>query len=169
MKVVKIMNEWIYLGKIVSTHGIKGEIRILSNFERKKEVLVPSFLIYIDHQPYEITSYRHHKNYEMICLKEYETINDVLPFIKKDVYIHRDDLKKSDEDYVLQDLIGCNVIENKKSIGQVQEIVYNKAYYLLQVKEKNHTFYIPNLPEYIKKVDIQKKEIYTENAQGLML
>ena len=39
--------EYIYLGKIVNTHGIKGEVRIISNFRYKSRVFVKGFTIYI--------------------------------------------------------------------------------------------------------------------------
>ena len=41
------MEEYIYIGKIVNTHGIKGEIRILSDFEKKDSVFVVGMPIYI--------------------------------------------------------------------------------------------------------------------------
>ena len=33
--------DYIYIGKIVNTHGLKGEIRIISDFEFKDKVFVP--------------------------------------------------------------------------------------------------------------------------------
>ena len=59
---------YIYLGKIVNTHGIKGEIRILSDFDYKDIVFKKDFKIYIgkDKQEETINTYRVHKNYDMI-------------------------------------------------------------------------------------------------------
>ena len=65
----------VYVGKIVSTHGIKGEIRILSNFQFKSKVFVVGKKIIIDDKDYVIKSYRHHKNFEMVTLNEYNDIN----------------------------------------------------------------------------------------------
>ena len=39
--------DYVYIGKIVNTHGIKGELRILSNFDKKEHVFKPNFKIYI--------------------------------------------------------------------------------------------------------------------------
>lgn len=39
--------EYVYIGKIVNTHGIKGEVRLISNFERKDLVFKKNFKIYI--------------------------------------------------------------------------------------------------------------------------
>lgn len=41
------MNEYIKVGKIINTHGIKGELRILSNFQYKDRILKPNITLYI--------------------------------------------------------------------------------------------------------------------------
>ena len=51
----------IKIGKYVNTHGIKGEIRILSNFSRKDLVFMPNKKIYIKDKEFIIDKYRHHK------------------------------------------------------------------------------------------------------------
>ena len=51
----------IYLGKVVNTHGIKGELRIISDFKYKNTVFQVNNKIYIDKNIYIIKSYRHHK------------------------------------------------------------------------------------------------------------
>ena len=56
----------IVIGKYVNTHGIKGEIRIKSNFIYKDRVFRVGNEIIID-KPYIIASYRIHKDYD-ICI-----------------------------------------------------------------------------------------------------
>ena len=74
--------EYIYIGKIVNTHGIKGELRILSDFKYKDRIFRKGFNIYIgkDKIKETITSYRHHKVFEMICMDGYNDINEVLKY-----------------------------------------------------------------------------------------
>ena len=55
----------IYIGKVVNTHGIKGEIRILSNFEYKDKVFKVNNKLIIGDKTYEIKSHRIHKGYNM--------------------------------------------------------------------------------------------------------
>ncbi len=40
--------DYIKIGKIVNTHGIKGEVRLLSKFPYKDKVFVKDMNIYID-------------------------------------------------------------------------------------------------------------------------
>ena len=38
---------YVYIGKIVNTHGIRGEVRLLSNFRYKDKVFIKNMNIYI--------------------------------------------------------------------------------------------------------------------------
>lgn len=162
--------EYVYIGKIVNTHGIKGELRIKSNFDKKNIVFKPGFILYIgeNHLKEEIVSYRHHKDFEMVTFKNYDNINQVLKYLKMNVYVKREDLKLNSNDYVLQDLIGLDVLDDGEVLGKVLEIVYNGSNILLQI-EGNKKFYIPVNGNFIKKVDLVNKVIHVENARELIL
>ncbi len=86
--------DYIYIGKIVSTHGIKGEIRLISDFEYKELVFKVGTPIYIgnDKKRNIINSYRHHKNYDMITMEGYNNINDVLQFKNQKVYVLKNEI-----------------------------------------------------------------------------
>lgn len=164
------MNNYVYAGKIVNTHGIKGEIRIISNFERKETVFKKGFIIFIGENKTKevITSYRHHKEFEMITLDGYENINDILKYKGKKVYVTRDSLNLDEFDYLREDLIGLNIYEGEELLGKVENIVYNNSNILLHVVATKN-FYIPLNKEFIKKVDLKNKKIEVENAKGLIL
>ena len=55
----------VYIGKIVNTHGIKGELRIRSDFPYKDRVFLIGNNLIIDDQEYNIKSYRKHKTFDM--------------------------------------------------------------------------------------------------------
>ena len=91
----------VYIGKIVSTHGIKGEVKILSDFEFKDKVFVVGKKLIIDEEEYVIKSYRKHKQFDMVILNDYKDINEVLFLMKKKIFIVKDDLDL-EKDQVLQ-------------------------------------------------------------------
>lgn len=164
------MKDYVYIGKIVDTHGIKGELRILSSFERKDIVFISGNKLYLGDELEEkiISSYRHHKNFEMVVFEGTNNINEVLKYLKKSVYFKRDDLKLNDEEYLIEDLIDYNVIENNILIGKVKDIVYNNSNILLSI-DGTKNFYIPLNSNYVLKVNTKNKEIIVENTKGLML
>lgn len=161
--------DFIKIGKLVNTHGIKGEIKILSDFTKKELIFKPNFILYLGNrkEPLTITNYRYHKIFDMVTFKGLNNINDVLKYKGLDVFINREDLDLKD-DYLLEDLIGLNIIENKTILGKVVDLMYNNGNDLLCIKGKNN-FYIPINGEYIKNVDLDNKIIEVENAKGLII
>lgn len=153
------MNKTV-LGKYVNTHGIKGEIRIKSNFKYKDLVFQIGNEIIINDTIYQINSYRVHKGYDMVTLKGIDDINKI-PFIKNTlVFIDRDKyLKKND--YLDSDLIGF-IVYNNKIEKEVIDIVYiNDIKKLLKTSDG----YIPF--ELILNVDLDKKKILIKDVDGL--
>lgn len=164
------MNEYIFIGKIVNTHGIKGELRILSDFDKKELIFKKDFNIYIgpSHIKEVISTYRVHKSFDMISLNGYQNINEVLKYKGQNVYIKRRDLNLKPGEYLLDDLINLKIMYNKKEVGKVSNIIKNSLNILLEI-EGNKKFYIPYNKEFIKKVDLINREVAVENIEGLML
>ena len=114
----------IYIGKIVSTHGIKGEVRIISDFEYKDRVFVVGNKLIIDNLEYIIKSYRHHKNFEMVTLNDYNDINQVLFLLRKKVYFKKEDLVLEDNEILDDELMTYKVLTNDEKEGIIKEIFY---------------------------------------------
>ena len=163
------MNNYIFIGKIVNTHGIKGELRLLSDFDKKDIVFKPDFNIYIGPTYIKeiIQTYRHHKMFDMITLKGYTNINEVLKYKDLDVYIKREDLNLSQNEYILDDLINFDIIDNNQNLGKVIDYS-NQGRVLLKVKGEKE-YYIPLVDEYIIQVDIKNKQIITKNVKDLII
>lgn len=150
----------VIIGKYVNTHGIKGEIRIKSNFKYKEKVFVIGNTIIINDNEYIINSYRVHKGYDMVTLKDIDDINKI-PFSKNTlVYVERDKYLNNN-DYLDSDLIGF-IVYNSKIEKEVVDITYlNEKKKLL----KTNDGYIPF--ELIKEIDLKNKKILVEEVLGL--
>lgn len=160
----------IYVGKIVNTHGIKGEVRLLSNFEEKDLVFKKDFKVYVGDERKEliINSYRPHKEFDMLTFRGIEDINQVLKYKGKKVYIDKEDLHLKEDEYLLEDLIGMNIICDKEVLGVVKDIYEAPQGKLLYITFAKN-YYIPYNNYYIKEIDTKKKEIHAENIKGLIL
>ncbi len=158
----------VYIGTIIDTHGIKGEIKIRSDFEYKNMVFKPGVTIYIENHPHKIVTYRYHKVYDMVTLEGFTNINEVIPFKKKKVYIDRSMLELKNEDYLLNDLIGCHIFIDNQDYGEV--IDYTTGINpLLIISLNDKEKYLPNNKEFIKEVDISnKKIIINEIGKGVL-
>ncbi|MDD3453464.1 MAG: ribosome maturation factor RimM [Bacilli bacterium] len=158
---------YIYIGNIVNTHGIKGEIRILSKFQYKNLIFKKNFKIYIGSNYDEeiINTYRVHKNYDMITLNNINNINEVLKYKGKKVYINKDDIKI--DGYFDEDLIGL-LVYTDKLIGKVKSIEKLPHQDLIIVENDKKRYLIPKVTLFIKEVDLQNNKIVINNIEGLI-
>ena len=157
--------ELVYIGKITSFHGIKGEIRIISNFDYIEEALKVGNTIIIDNTPHIIKSYRKHKNYEMITIDNYTNINEVLFLKNKDVYIDRSYLSSNILD---ADLLNMKVIYNNEEKGivkRVEKISLKKKIIVVEYRKKE--ILIPY--ELIENISKDENKIYIKYLEGLDL
>lgn len=114
----------VYVGKIVSTHGIKGEMKIKSNFPFKNKVFMVGNNLIIDNNNYVIKSYRMHKGFDMVTLNDYKDINEILFLLKKDVYYDKDNLVLDEDEVLDEDLLKYRVFDNEGKEGKIKEIFY---------------------------------------------
>jgi len=157
--------EYLLVGKIINTHGIKGELRISSSFEYKKRIFSKGCVIYIDNKPFNIQRYRVHKKYDMVTFEGITNINEVLEYRNKEVFVKVEDLKLEKGEYLKTDLIGMNVICMSTDIGIVDEIITNNKYYIMKLSTGN---LIPVLDEFILDIDFEENKINIKYMEGLI-
>lgn len=149
----------IFIGKIISTHGIKGEIKIISDFQFKDKVFKVGNKLYINDLEYVIRSYRRHKNFDMVTLNDYNDINEVLNLLKSKVYFKEEDLNLNNNEVLDSDLVNYKVISTNKKIGKVNEVFFasptNKIVRVYFDKE----YLIPFNSPMLISIDKNKKEI----------
>lgn len=159
---------FIYIGEIVNTHGIKGEVRILSDFKFKKDIFKKGFKLYLgkEKQEKEINTYRFHKIYDMVTFVGINDINEVLDLKGLNVYINKEDLKVNG--YFDEDLIGLHVVSDKRVIGTVKSIMKSKAHDILVIENNEKENLVPNIEEFVIKIDLENKKIYIKEIDGLI-
>lgn len=160
--------KYIYIGDVVNTHGLKGEVRLISDFEYKKRVFKKDFKLYIGREKDEvvINTYRVHKEYDMLTFMGLTSIDDVIIYKGDKVYINRDDLKI--KGYFNEDLIGLAVYNQDKYIGNVEYIMKNKTYNILVITKEESKNLIPNISEFITNIDLKNKRIDVKEIPGLI-
>ena len=155
--------EKVYIGKVVNTHGIKGEIRILSNFEFKDKAFKVGTNLYIKDEVHQIKSYRTHKNYDMITIGNYTNINEVLYLLKEDVYKDKEELNLSGNEILDSELLNYKVIDKNKKSGIIKEI------FLASSKNKiMRVLLIPMNSPMIKNINKDKKIVEVELIDGMI-
>lgn len=162
------MNEMIYIGKTVSTFGIKGELKVISDFEKCNKAYKIGNKILINNIEHVISGIRYHKNYILLKIDDLKNINDILKYVGFNIYIKRMDLHLEENEFLYKDLINSDVIDDDGSdLGKIIEVEQG-VNLLIKVKGSKE-FYIPYVDEYIISFDLNNKKLYTRNAKDLIL
>lgn len=155
----------IYVGTIVSTHGIKGEIRIISKLEQslKEKVFKVGNSILINDKEYKLRSYRRHKNYDMVLLEDFNNINDVLFLMKQKVYIDSKYIELSAKEDFELNYKEYEVITSDKQKGVVKALEETgNNYKIIRVVINNKEELVPYNEHFLKKIDSSKKQVEIE-------
>ena len=156
--------ELIYIGKIVNTHGLKGEMRIISDFKYKSDVFKINNELYVNDNKYIINSYRKHKIFDMVTLSNINTIDDALELKGTNVYINKENYTFSG--YLDEELIGLDVYDKNIYKGKITDI-YKTSTNDLFVIEGIKRHMVPNIDNFIDKVDLKNNKIYINYIKGL--
>ncbi len=151
----------LYIGKIVNTHGIKGELRIKDNLTTKQrdEIFKIGSNLIIDDKTYKITSYRTHKDYDMVTFDGFNNINDVLFLKGKRVYKSKDEINLNNEDILDSELVTYKVKTTDNLEGSILEVEETgNNYKILRLLIDNREVLIPYHKDFVK-IDSNKKEV----------
>lgn len=165
------MKDYIQIGKIVNTHGIKGHVKVISltNDNKRYEDLKKIHLEGMDEE-LEIEKVWYNKGFVMLKFKGYDNINDVISFKERYILIHKSEAVKLPEDaYFIHEIIGLEVytMDNVK-IGKITKVLQPGANDVYVVKNEAKEYLIPAVKEIVKKVDLSEKKIIIEPIEGLI-
>lgn len=150
--------KYIFIGRIVNTHALKGEVRIVSDFEFKDRIFKENTLLYIGENKDKeiIETYRKHKQFDMVKFKGIDYINDVLKYKGSKVYIDESILNLKDDEILISELINMDVYNDNKYVGRITEYRSDNGNNMLRVNNK----LIPYNKDFITKIDKENKIIY---------
>ena len=158
--------QFIEAGKIVNTHGVKGEVKIQVWLD-SPEFLKKFKTVYIDNKAVKLISGRVHKGFLIAALEGVEDVNSAMILKNKTVYIDRGDAKLPKGAYFLQDIIGAEVVtEDGSKVGTLEDILETPASQIYVVRgETEHL--IPAVDEFILSVDAQNAVVTVRLIEGM--
>ncbi|WP_427109622.1 ribosome maturation factor RimM [Lysinibacillus xylanilyticus] len=170
--------EWFNVGRIVNTHGIRGEVRVLSTTDFEEERFAVGIKLAAfkkdDKKPTWVTieSMRRHKNFILLTFEGMNNINLVEPFKEGMLKITKDQMTDDlleENEYFYHDIIGCTIVsEEGETIGAVTDILQTGANDVWVVKGTKKEHYIPYIADIVKEIDIDEKKIVIHVMEGLL-
>lgn len=165
------MKEYIRVGKIVNTHGIKGCMKVLSltdELDRFDEL--DYVYTEIDDKKRKINSVWYRNGMVYLELEGVNNMDDAIKLKESYVSIEEAQLKELPEDtYYIYDLKGLDVYSTDgELIGKIKEIFQTGANDVYEVVGNSKTHYIPAIKNIVKEVNIKEKKVIINVVEGLL-
>jgi 16S rRNA processing protein RimM len=163
----------ILLGKIVATHGIRGQLRVVPYSGHFDTFLAIGSVTLKDAAGrmvgYDIASAAVHGKKLLLALKGYADINQVEHLVGCELYVDRDQLPLPDEDeYYWYDLLGLTVVTaSGEQLGSLESIIETGSNDVYVVKSGEREYLIPALAEVVTSIDLDAKVMTVTPFEGL--
>lgn len=161
------------IGKIVNTHGVKGELKVMpttdepKRFSKLKEV-------YVEHRglkTYTVESVRYHKEFVLIKLEGINDMTEAERFKGGLMKIDRkDSLPLKKDEYYISDLYDLEVYtEEDRHLGKIKDVIYTGSndVYVVERTEGGKDLLLPAIKQVVKSVQIEDKKMIVHLLEGL--
>lgn len=168
------MEEFLRVGVISSTHGIKGEVKVYpttddtKRFDDLKEVWLDTGREKI---ALNVTGVKYFKNMVILKFKEFNDINEIEKYKGCDLLVDREHAIELEEgEYFIADLIGLEVYtDTGERFGILEDVMQTGANDVYIVKtEDGKEVLLPVIPECILKVDLDEGRVLVHIMDGLL-
>ncbi len=164
--------QFLETGEIVTTHGIKGEVKVYPWCD-SPEFLLDFDRLYLDSagkKQLTVTSARLQKNMVLLTFEGVDSIEDAKPLRGKTLYLNRDDVQMEEGEYFVQDLMGLEVVNADDlrpygTLTQVSQTGANDVYHILFPNQKEYL--IPAIPQVVIRTDLEEGKMYIRPLKGL--
>lgn len=162
-------NEILEIGKVVNTHGIRGELKIQPWCD-DPAIFDELEYIYIGGEKYNITRSRFHKTCEIVAVEGINNINEAELLKNKIVTIEREMLGELPEGtYYIADIIGLEVRStNGNILGVIDNVISTGSNDVYEIKrEGKKPLLLPVIDEVINEVNLNDGYVSVTLIKGL--
>ena len=159
------MPDLLQTGKIVSTHGTRGEVKILP-WADSPEFLLGFEQLYIDGEPYRVAHARVHGTCVLCQFSGIDDINAAMALRNKVVSIDRAEANLPDGAVFVADLIGLRVLCGDKEIGKIAEVLQPPANDVYVVRGEQE-YRIPAVREFVEEVNVPAGFVRVRLIEGM--
>ncbi|REK76482.1 ribosome maturation factor RimM [Paenibacillus paeoniae] len=171
--------KWYTVGKIVNTHGIRGDVKVLPQTDFAEERFAPGSKLLIvneengESREVKVTSSREQKNVYYLKLDSFNNINDVEKFKGWLLKIPESEQGELEEgQYYYHQIIGCTVVtEDGEELGVISEILSpgaNDVWVVDRPKSKGKQLLLPVIDEVVLDVNVTDKQVTVKLMEGLV-
>ena len=167
-----MIKDYLEIGQIVSTHGIRGEIR-LNPWCDGPEFVKKFKTLYRDdkgNNPFKIISCRPHGNVAVMKLEGVDTVEAARALKNTVLYMKRSDVNLPAGKWFISELIGCEVIDaddNTVNYGKIKDIDSGMANDIWYIETPEKEVLIPAIKDVVIRCDVADNKVYIRPLRGL--
>ncbi|GAK38538.1 protein RimM [Paenibacillus sp. TCA20] len=169
------MSQFFNVGKIVNTHGIRGELKVLPLTDFPEERFAKGSKLVIDtgegQQPVTVESARLHKNMFVVRLNDFTNINEVEKYKGMMLKVSAEyQTELSEDEFYFHQIVGCEVVTDEgEALGTIKEILTPGANDVWVVKANNgKEILLPYIDDVILHVDVVNQKVTVHLMEGLV-
>ena len=155
--------QFVEAGEIVTTHGIKGEVKVLPWLDSVED-LCDFDRCRINGKDYEIEQCRVQKTCNLVKLSGIDTMEAAQAMRGKKIELYREDI--DDEVIFAAELIGVEVYCDGNKLGKIRDVLDYPGNSVYVVKGE-HEYMIPAVKEFILSTDMEKNEMQVKLIEGM--
>ena len=168
------MEEYLEIGQIVNTNGLKGLLKVkpltddITRFEELETIYIQIHSQLVEKK---IEKVRYVKNMVLLKLEGIDDINEAEKYRNLYIKINRKDIKELPENsYLIVDMLKCEVYtEENELLGKMIDVLQTGSNDVYVVKNENgKEILLPAIKDIVKKIDIQNKKIIVKLMEGLI-
>lgn len=161
----------INIGRLVNFHGVRGEVKVISDSDFTEERFAPGNKVEIKGESFVIDSYRTHKNFHLLKFRGVTNLKQV-EHLKGSDLTQEDDavsIELEENEFHYHEIIGLEVKleESLETIGKVKEIFQTGANDVWVV-EGDEEYLIPYIEEVVKEIDLERGQIIISPLEGML-
>ena len=155
--------QYIKAGEIVTTHGIKGEVKVMTWLD-DPEMLCDFDRCRIDGREVEIEQCRVQKTCNLVKLSGVDTMEAAQAMRGKVLELYRDDI--DDEVIFADELLGVVVFSGGVEIGKIVDVLDYPGN-MVYVVRGEHEYMIPAVNAFVLSTDLEKNEMQVRLIEGM--
>ena len=155
--------QFIEAGEIVTTHGVKGEVKVLPWIDSPED-LCDFERCRIGGKEYKMESVRVQKTCNLVKLSGVDTMEAAQSMRGKVIELYREDI--DDEVIFAAELIGVEVFADGEKIGKITEVLDYPGNSVYVVKGQ-YEYMIPAVNQFILSTDLEKNEMQVKIIEGM--
>lgn len=168
------MEQFLRVGVISSTHGIRGEVKVYPTTDDSERFLDLDEVILDtgrEHKILEIEGVKFFKNQVILKFKGYDNINDIEKYLKKDLLVDREHaVELGENENFIADLIDMEVVTDEgKVLGTLTDVIETGANDVYAVKTpEGKEILLPAIRDCILDVNVDEKRMTVHVMEGLL-